>query len=136
MLFLFLNIKEESGTTVAYWLRFKGFYTLVWGLIPRLCNFLQIIWFEAYWRFERSTVGRAVRCGRLLWRKPIHRICRPCRTVRRSKCFWESFIVESLSVELFINIAYVAGSWSSYLIELEIIRWCNVLPSVKKYIYI
>ena len=120
-----------SGSTIIYWLRFKSFYIHVWGSIPRLCNFLQIIWCKAYWK-SHSTVGRAVRCGRLLRRYPVHRRCRTCRTVRRSKCFEESFIVESLSVELFINIAYVAGSWSSYLIELEIIRWCNVLPSVKK----
>ncbi|CAF1729601.1 unnamed protein product [Brassica napus] len=31
-----------SGSTVAYWLRFKGFYTQVWGSNPRLCNLLQI----------------------------------------------------------------------------------------------
>ena len=31
-----------SGNTVAYWLRFKGFYTQVWGSNPRLCNLLQI----------------------------------------------------------------------------------------------
>ncbi|WZZ40123.1 hypothetical protein YC2023_036382 [Brassica napus] len=28
--------------TVAYWLRFKGFYTQVWGSNPKLCNLLQI----------------------------------------------------------------------------------------------
>ena len=122
-----LLIFANSGSTLA-WLRFKGFYTQVWGSILRLCIFLQIIWCKAYWRFQ-STVGRAVRCGRLLRRESVHR---GCRTVRRSKCFRESFIVESLSVELFITIAYVAGSWSSYLIELEIIWWCNVLSNIKK----
>ncbi|WZZ14289.1 hypothetical protein YC2023_107378 [Brassica napus] len=32
----------NCGSTVAYWLRFKGFYTQVWGSNPRLCNLLQI----------------------------------------------------------------------------------------------
>ncbi|WZZ67836.1 hypothetical protein YC2023_079206 [Brassica napus] len=68
-------------------------------------------------RTFQSTVGRVVRCGRLLRRESVHR---GCRTVRRSKCLGESFIVESLSVELFINIAYVAECQTRVKFDIEV----------------
>lgn len=62
----------------------------------------------------------AVHCDRVLQREHVHR-GRTCRTVRRSKYYGESYIMESLSEKLFVDITYVAGSLSSYLIEIEII---------------
>ena len=99
----------------------------------RLCNFNFL---HNYRMRSLSKVPKYCRQNRSLWLFATVRSWPSKMSYMQNRLsiqvFGESFIVEFLSMELLINIVYVAGSWSSYVIKLKIIWWCNVLSRVKK----
>ena len=100
-----------------FWLKFKSFHTYVWIQIPYYK--ISCILYRIQSLYEvLEYCNKTIHCGRLLRKEHVHQRCCTSGTVRLFKFFGENFIVRSLYLVLFINITYVAGSWSSYAIEL------------------